>query len=288
MRTEGNTMKAYDLGFGETAGELSIRPGGAVGMELPDARVAGWCGGRGPGIGAAAWPRSPVTGLPMIHVITLELPEDYRRKGEHLVAVSLFQADDHVADDVEGVADLLEGAEPPAEQAADPFLAEVEAAAAARHPEQEDLEDLIGGAHALIRLTAEEFAAPRIDPPADIRPAGLGDKYSRGQNAWDDSAPETTVWIGERTGDPNTGIAPSEKGEGGYVPAWSSDDEELEALWSSLDGISHLGGTVMPCQAMPEGLTPYVLELEDGVGGINLGGGTAQLDLETGFFDWAQ
>ncbi|PJN31220.1 hypothetical protein CG717_15665 [Streptomyces sp. CB02613] len=284
-------MKAYDLGFGESAGSLSVHPGRSIEIDLPGARVAGWCGGRAPGIGAASWPRSPVTGLPMIHVITLELPEDYRRKGDDLVAVSFFQADDHVADDIEGVDELLAGTAPTPEQAADPFLAAVAATAAARHPRQQDLEDMIGGAHALIRLTAEEFAAPRIDPPADIRPDGLGDRYSRGQNAWDDSAPETTVWIGERTGDPNTGLAPAEDGEdgeGGYVDAWSSDDEDLEAFWSSVEGVSHLGGTVMPCQGLPDGLTPYVFELEDGVGGVNFGGGNAQIDLESGVFDWAQ
>ncbi|RPK82202.1 hypothetical protein [Streptomyces sp. ADI98-10] len=281
-------MKAYDLGFGESADELTVRPGKTVGIDLPDARVAGWCGGRAPGIGAASWPRSPVTGLPMTHVITLGLPEDYRRKGADLVAIAFFHADDHVADGVEGVAELLAGTPPTAEQAADPFLAEVAATAAARHPRQRDLEDLIGGAHALIWLTAEEFAAPRIGPPADIRPAGLGDRYRRGQNAWDDSAPEITVWIGDRPGDPNTGIAPAAGGVGGYVEAWSSDDEELSAFWSSEEGVSHLGGTVMPCQRLPEGLTPYVFELEDGVGGLNLGGGNAQIDLESGVFDWAQ
>ncbi|MGW1433513.1 hypothetical protein ACWD6K_33455 [Streptomyces sp. NPDC002431] len=281
-------MKAYDLGFGESVDALSVRPGKPVEIDLPGARVAGWCGGRAPGIGTASWPRSPVTGLPMTHVITLELPEDYRRKGPDLVAVSFFHADDHVADDIEGVDELLAGTVPTPEQAADPFFAAVAATAAARHPRQQDLEDVIGGAHALIWLTAAEFAAPRIDPPADIRPDGLGDKYSRGQNAWDDSAPEITVWIGERTGDPNTGIAPAENGEGGYVEAWSSDDKDLDAFWSSVEGISHLGGTVMPCQTLPEGLTPYVFELEDGVGGVNFGGGNAQIDLESGVFDWAQ
>ncbi|MGW8989886.1 hypothetical protein ACWGRF_08165 [Streptomyces zhihengii] len=224
----------------------------------------------------------------MTHVITLELPEDYRRKGQGLVAVSFFHADDHVADDIEGVDELLAGTVPTPEQAADPFLAAVAATAAARHPRQQDLQDLIGGAHALIWLTAEEFTAPRVDPPADIRPDDLGDEYSRGQNAWDDSAPEITVWIGERTGDPNTGIAPAEHGEGGYVQAWSSNDKDLDAFWPSVEGISHLGGTVMPCQTLPKGLTPYVFELEDGVGGVNFGGGNAQIDLESGVFDWAQ
>lgn len=164
-------MKSYELGFGESADELMVRPGKTIEIDLPGARVAGWCGGRAPGIGTAAWPRSPVTGLPMLHVITLELPEDYRRKGEDLVAISFFQADDHVATDIDGVAGLLKGTAPTAEQAADPFLAAVAATAAARHPQQRDLEDLIGGAHALLWLTAEEFAAPRIGPrPTSARP----------------------------------------------------------------------------------------------------------------------
>ncbi|MFD0427219.1 hypothetical protein ACFQ60_00995 [Streptomyces zhihengii] len=72
------------------------------------------------------------------------------------------------------------------------------------------------------------------------------------------------------------------------MQAWSSNDKDLEAFWPSVEGISHLGGTVMPCQTLPKGLTPYVFELEDGVGGVNFGGGNAQIDLESGVFDWAQ
>lgn len=44
----------------------------------------------------------------------------------------------------------------------------------------------------------------------------------------------------------------------------------------------------MPCQGMPEGLTPYVFELEDGVGGLDLGGGNAQIDLDSDVFDRAR
>ncbi|WP_327351439.1 hypothetical protein [Streptomyces sp. NBC_01304] len=284
-------MKAYDLGFGESADALLVRPGSDTAIDLPEARVAGWCGGRAPGIGAAGWPRSPITGLPMVHVLTLELPPDYRRKGPALVAIAFFQADDHVADDVDGVAELLAGSPLSAEQAADPFLAAVAAAAAARHPRQQDLEDLIGGTHALIWLTAAELGAPRTEPPADIRPADPGDPSDPscfGRNAWDDSAAETTVWIGERADDPNTGIAPSEDGDDAYVEAWSSEDPHLQEYWTTISGRSHLGGTIVPCQAVPGGLTPYVFELEDGVGEVNFGGGNAQIDLESGVFDWAQ
>ena len=41
-----------------------------------------------------------------------------------------------------------------------------------------------------------------------------------------------------------------------------------------------------PLQALPEGLTPYYLEIEE-ISGMNFGGGNAQLDLESGVFDWA-
>ncbi|WP_235618403.1 hypothetical protein [Embleya scabrispora] len=219
-------------------------------------------------------------------MITIELPLEYRRKGPGLVAIAFFQADDHVAVDVAGAADALGGSPLTAEQARDPFFVALAAAAAARHPHQRDLEDFIGGTHALIRLTAAEFGAPRIAPPAEIRPTGRFDNL--GCNAWDDSVPESTVWIGERVGDMNTGIAPSEDDDGDYVGAWSSNDPQLQEFWTAAMGRSHLGGTVLPCQAVPEGLTPYVFELEDGVGGADFGGGNAQIDLESDVFDWAQ
>ncbi|MET7641037.1 hypothetical protein [Streptomyces sp. NPDC005438] len=280
-------MKAYDLGFGESADALLVHPDRDAGIDLPDARVAGWCGGRAPGIGPAAWPRGPVTGLPMTHVITLELPPEYRRKGQDLVAVSFFQADDHVAEEVPGVADLLAGSPLTPEQATDPFLASVASAHQAGHPRQRDLEDLIGGAHALIWLTEAEFRAPRTEPPADVRLAKDAEPYRFGRNAWDHSAPEMTVWTGERVNDPNTGVAPSEDDDA-YVDVWLSEDPTLREFRDAVHLRSHLGGTIAPCQGIPDGLTPYVLELEDEVGGANFGGGNAQIDLESDVFDWAQ
>ena len=62
-------------------------------------------------------------------------------------------------------------------------------------------------------------------------------------------------------------------------------DQKVIAI--EVHGRSHLCGTCIPVQAMPEGLTPFFLELEDGVGNANFGGGNMQLDLVSGVFDWA-
>ncbi|NOQ72989.1 MAG: hypothetical protein GQ574_13350 [Crocinitomix sp.] len=67
----------------------------------------GWANGRPPGLKTIQWPRSRVNGLPMAHIWTFLVPEEYRVKGENYIAISLFQADDHVADEVKGVEDTI-------------------------------------------------------------------------------------------------------------------------------------------------------------------------------------
>lgn len=101
-------------------------------------------------------------------------------------------------------------------------------------------------------------------------------------NAWDDTADETPMWIGERIGDPNVGVVPVESpdADAAYVDM-HNDDAWLSAHY----GRTHLGGTALPVQGLPE-LTPYYLEVEE-IGGANFGGGNAQFDLQTGEFDWA-
>lgn len=279
-------MKAYDLGFGPAPNQLRRQPTHPDPIILRDPFIAGWCGGQPSGIATAAWPRSHYTGMPMVHIITLELPPEYRRKGEDLVAISFFQADDHTAHDVAGADEVLAGAELTEDQAADPYFAELAAAHAARHPRQRDIEDYIGGTFALIWLTEAEFRAPRTALPTEIRPDGYNGNDDYGNNPWDDTAVETTVWLGERHGDPNTGIAPSEDGD--YVDFSLSEEPRMVELWKAISGRTHLGGTTTYVQALPAGLTPYVFELEDGVGGVNFGGGNAQIDLESDVFDWAQ
>src|SRR4051794_10747172 len=69
----------------------------------------GYAFGRPPGVGSVQWPRSRVNGLPMAHLFTVRVPEEYRCAGPDYVALSLFQADDHVAKTVEGVAKVIDG-----------------------------------------------------------------------------------------------------------------------------------------------------------------------------------
>jgi hypothetical protein len=111
-------------------------------------------------------------------------------------------------------------------------------------------------------------------------------------NAWDHATPAVTIWLAERAFDPNAGKAPIEvdddhNDDGAYVDVVLSEDPKLAAFFQEVHGLSHLGGTCLPVQGMPAGLTPYFLELEDGVGGANFGGGNLQLDLESNTFDWA-
>lgn len=60
------------------------------------ARDHGWVYGMPPGISTEQWPLDAVTGYPLMHGFTLELPDDYRVHGEDIVAVSFFAtAPDH-------------------------------------------------------------------------------------------------------------------------------------------------------------------------------------------------
>lgn len=263
-------MLAYDLLFEnpdtDTVLRDPARPQGRGGpLPRPTEAPAGWIGSAGPGIAPEAWPRGPLTGLPMFHVLTLALPPEFRRRGEEFPAIAFFQGEGQFAEetDEDDVDD-------------DPFLADVEAAV--EHPQHTILTDIIDGQFALIWLTEQEFLAGPTAPPADTRRPGEHEAEDEGPNAWDELHPTLKVWLTERP-DPNAGLVPSEdETEGGYRPA---------AEWAGeLSGRCHLGGTVMPVQALPEGLTPYFLELEE-TPGTNYGGGNLQLDLESGVFDWA-
>lgn len=262
-------MLAYDLLFENPGADTALhdaarplRPGGTVAK--PDQTPNGWIGSAGPGIPPATWPRGPQTGLPMFHVLTLALPPEYRRRGEEFPAIAFFQGEGQFA----GAMDRND--------ADDPFVRDL--AGAVEHPQQTILTDIIDGKFALIWLTAEEFLAGPTAPPTETRRPGEHVAEDEGPNAWDEVHPTRDVWLVERT-DPNTGLTPSEdETDEGYRPASDWSDE--------LAGRSHLGGTVMPVQALPEGLTPYFLELEE-TPGTNYGSGNLQLDLESGVFDWA-
>lgn len=89
----------YDIVFEDRDGRLWEDPG----LTSEDSRVdpaswaaqhsvpAGRIGPVGPGIAPQQWPRDPTTGMPMMHVVTLWLPEHFRRRGPDLPGIALFQ-----------------------------------------------------------------------------------------------------------------------------------------------------------------------------------------------------
>ncbi len=266
-------MKAYDLWY-DRGGEISTAPfGRGERRPLPVGVPQGWIGSAGPGIDPATWPRGPLSGWPMFHVITLWLPPEYRRRGPAYPGISFFQGEG------DAVVPMDANATPPG---ADPFLRDV--AAAVDHPMLQRCVDIIDGQFALIWLTEAELARGPVEPPADTRSGADHEGSDEGPNAWDIREPTVDVWLLERN-DPQAGLAPNTRGVGGYrepyhlkpTPAWV---DEVRAR-------DHLGGTAFPVQALPEGLTPYYLEIAE-VPGANFGGdGSAQIDLESGVFDWA-
>ncbi|WP_353647472.1 hypothetical protein ABLG96_11200 [Nakamurella sp. A5-74] len=270
-------MKAYDLGFGVEVRALQTKT--LYGEPLPgDGAVqAGWTGPWGPAIRPAQWPRSSITGLPMSHALTLRLPSDYQRRGSDLSAISFFTA-----------GNFTETPPPrplvPDPESDDPFLREL--AGLEHHPEEVLLNDIIDGQFALIWLADTEFAAGPVAPPAEVRRPGEH-LYDDGGCFWDpDSEFDAgdTAWLVERP-DPNAGKTPSESHVGDYRPLYD-ENTEMQPWATALFGRSHLGGTSFHLQSVPEGLTPYYLELEE-IAGLNFGTGNAQIDLESGVFDWA-
>lgn len=267
-------MRTYDLGFGESADSLCVTPEGDE-FQLKDAVQAGWAGSNGPGIDLATWPRGPLTGLPMMHVLTVLLPEEYRCRGPEFPAIAFFQGEGQFANEDDPVR-----ADPDSD---DPFVRSL--AATRPHPQLRPLSDLIGGAFALIWLTEAEYSAGPIAPPVDVRRDGEHSDEDEGPNAWDEVVPMTTLWLGIRD-DPNGGRAPNTSGDNGYREPFNARTNRWHEWAEGLEYRCHLGGTTFCVQAMPQGLTPFYLELEE-FGGLNFGGGTAQIDLVSDTFDWA-
>jgi len=283
-------MHAHDLGFGSDPAQLRKHPDRPGPLVLTDAVRVGHTGPHGPAITPEQWPRGPLTGLPMAHVLTVRVPEGYRTQGPDLVGIAFFQGEGQFADQDEDVTAILSGHPLTPEQAADPFLAQLAGTVGREHPRLRRMEDIIGGQFALLWLTEDELSGTPCAPPEDVR---LPDREAtdEGPNAWDDAEHSTStgIWMGPREGDPNVGLAPEnawdDTGAGYRQPEYGEEDE-----WSrwcdAHEGRCHFGGTVFPIQALPKGLGPRHLEIEE-FGPLNFGGGNAQIDLENDVFDWA-
>ncbi|KQQ81461.1 hypothetical protein ASF64_12245 [Arthrobacter sp. Leaf137] len=216
----------------------------------------------------------------MMHALTLWLPSDFQRRGPKYPGIAIFAGEGQFA--VEDESPI------PSSETSDPFLRDL--AAAENHPGLLRRRDLIDGEFAILWLTHDELTAGPTGPHPDLRIDGEHVDESQGTNAWDHVEPTLDVWLIPRV-DPNAGKTPvdlwgDKVGSDGYIhPATAGG---VLADWAEpLFGLSHLGGTAFPIQAMPQGLTPWYLELEE-ISGLNFGGGgNAQFDLESDTFDWA-
>lgn len=280
-------MKAYNIVFGDTktstiAKNPNLAASTVKSLNLPDKFPDGWAGYSGPSIPWYNWPRNPKTKTPLMHYLTIRVPDEY--KPEHrknFAAISVFQGDGLI---------WLESA-PRLFNIRTPFVKDYEKYVP--HPEYLELEDDIA-IFGFMWLTEDEFSQGPVMPQPDMRHDWEKEKpeevsYLTPLNTWDnfyhEQVPDySPAWLIERN-DPNTGKIPNEFNEHGYNSSFKEDTEHLE--WEGVHEYSHFGGTTFAIQGIPE-LTPYYLELE-AYPGIDLGdSGNLQLDLHTNYFDWSQ
>lgn len=146
------TIHAYDI-------EMLHRPADRLAADNQ-----GWCFGLPPGIGQEQWPLDPNTGYPLMHGFTLLLPDDYRVHGPEHVALSFFAlAIDHFEESNDALQAFFKT---PGEQAPeDSELLPFWQAKQSEHPRLYRMEDILGGAYAVILLTQAEFDGPLCEPP---------------------------------------------------------------------------------------------------------------------------
>jgi hypothetical protein len=177
--------------------------------------------------------------------------------------------------------------------------------------------DILDYEYAALLLTAREYDGAFATPPAPLalatadRPRWLD---VGGARAYRESAPgyaekilpsmpradlaeSRAIVLTARASDPNAGKGPQDTHvkhgpPTGYQPYYyyvdgvvSRDNFRLHD-WSKDHAQNHLGGTMRPCQAVPE-MSPFYIEFEEYFGGYNFGGGNAQLDFGDMKFDWA-
>ena len=73
----------------------------------------------------------------------------------------------------------------------------------------------------------------------------------------------------------------------GYEDPWDEETGDFRNWADPLFCKCHLGGTALPEQSLPSGLSAYYLEIEE-MGVLEFGDcGSAQIDLDNNVFDWA-
>ncbi|TFV30432.1 hypothetical protein E4K66_35215 [Bradyrhizobium frederickii] len=264
------------------------------------ARDQGWVFGLPPGIASEQWPLDPVTGYPLMHGFTLLLPEDYRVHGKDIVALSFFATP----------ADHTDGGAIDAPEIREAVTAQPS------HPRLSRMTDILDYEYAALLLTKSEYEGALATPPAPLalatadRPRWLD---VGGASAFYGAAPpfaqkmfagppraDLTETLGialrPRATDPNAGKPPQDphfprNPPSDYQPYYyfvgapSPENYRLHE-WAKDHAHNHLGGTMRPCQAVPE-MSPFYIEFEEYFGGYNFGTGNAQLDFKEMKFDWA-
>jgi hypothetical protein len=239
--------------------------------------------GRPAGITQLQWPRSRVTGLPLSYLFTVNAPAQYRPDPDQ-VALSLFQADDHVEKRVDGVAEVIDGGRPPAEPTEPELLAAVSRYAANRHPMERYVLDEIGGGWAILWLTAAEAAGPLCELPDGFTERAIHEVYGSYPPQYVRAAdqPQRALKLVVREGDPNAGRAMT--GDPSYLKRYTTEWDELDLPGF---GSCHFGGTVDYVNGEPPDFGIWYLEFNESLGWPNLGGGNALIDLPTDRLFWS-
>jgi hypothetical protein len=265
----------------------------------------GWAFGQPSGITPRQWPRSRGNGIPMTHLFTVRIPEQYRCKGPEVAAMSVFQGydGDGGALDREGAREAIERGHVPDDTttSARAFWESLLDYARNKHRGEVCVVDEIGGSWGIVYLSEDEFQGTPCTLPAFVLD-GSADKLPFAR----DNARKPFRLV-ERSGDPNVGkeyaefpdwlfeldedeIAAKDDVSGiaieGYVPMFHALGEKLDLV--RFFRPSHFGGTLHPQQGGPGKLSLFFFEFDEALGDPNLGGdGVAQIDLERDTLDWA-
>jgi hypothetical protein len=177
--------------------------------------------------------------------------------------------------------------------------------------------DILDYEYAALLLTKAEYEGAFAAPPAPL-PLATADRPRwldvGGASAFFESAPpfaqkmfagppradlaeNLAIALMPRATDPNAGKAPQDP----HIPRNPPSDYQSYYYfvggvpstenyrlhdWGKDHAHNHLGGTMRPCQAVPE-MSPFYIEFEEYFGGYNFGTGNAQLDFKDMKFDWA-